>query len=81
MSQDKNLEGRVLRDRIAEIGFVVGAIGGVVYGLATNDNEGVSLIQSIGAGASGGAGLAYCVGTIVKPIYEATKKYKITERE
>ena len=81
MTQDKNLEGRTLRDRIAEIGLLVGTVGGFVYGLATRDSEGASMIQSIGTGAIGGAGLSYCVGTIVKPIYEAVKKYKITEKE
>ena len=81
MSQDKNLEGKILRDKIAEIGLVVGTIGGFVYALVTNDTEGALLIQHIGTGATGGAGSAYCLGTVIKPIYEATKKYKITGRE
>jgi len=74
MSQDENLEGRILRDRIAEIGFTAGIVGGFVYGVITRDNEGASLIQSIGKGAIGGIVIAYGMGTLIKPIYEEVKR-------
>ena len=70
MNQNKDLEGRIIRDDIAEVGLIAGTAVGFVYGLAAQDTEGVSLIQTIGKEAINGAGLAYIAGTVVKAIYK-----------
>lgn len=74
MTQNKSLENRILRDRIAEFGLAVGTAGGFLYGLATRDNEGASMINSIAIGAIGVTGSFYCIATIAKLIYETIKK-------
>ncbi len=66
--RETNNDGRVFRDRIAEVGQVAGTLGGLVYGLITEDRTAASIIASTGAGAVVGSGLAYCVGTIAKAI-------------
>lgn len=86
MDKLKNLEGRLLRDRIGEISLCAGAAIGLIYALTTQDNEGASFVQRVisdglGQGAITGAGVGYVAGTIAKEIYEAVKKYKITGRE
>ena len=82
---EKNLEGKLLRDRIGEIGLLAGSAIGLIYALTTQDNEGASFVQRVlldgwGQGGITGAGVGYCIGTIAKPIYEAVKKYRVVER-
>ena len=63
------LEGRILRDRITEVGGFLGAIAGLAYGITAQDSEGASMILGIikgmGGGCVAGAGFAYCAGNIV----------------
>lgn len=83
---EENLEGRLLRDRIAEISWVVGSAIGGIYALITQDNEGASFVQRVlhglGMGAIYGVGAGYTIGTIAKLIYEkVVEKYEIIKRE
>ena len=67
MTNDDNLEGRIVRDQLAWTGFIIGAVGGVAYSLIERDSD---IITNSSIGAIFGAGLFYCIGTVVKNIQE-----------
>jgi hypothetical protein len=83
-AKNKNLESRLLRDRIAEVGLFAGCAAGVGYWLLTKDSYGTPFFNSVGFGGVGGAGFAYCIGTIIrdmKLLYAPPEKYKNIEKK
>lgn len=70
----RNLEGIVLRDRIAGIGLIGGSAIALMYSLTTKDREGALFITyAAGMGALMGSGVGYCVGTVLRAFYEGIK--------